>query len=968
MVKMEFQTPTAHISGYRMVLHPFQLVDLFGEDGGLASGLVPVNDDVPELSIDERMAVLDARLLEGIDFVYFRRFSDGRSSQVAAYVVDNFDEKRDETCMAVIHQRVWLQGRAPLVYIAWPSRIDILTCARGPDFWKDEDHECQYSPVQKFDVSVFNTAAEISDELAKFSVSRLSNGTFWDEPSNKGLANHDQVAHRLLIRAVVETDEAIDGERNRVLRRLLLLTVLIKYLEDRGVFPDGWFGRFHKEAINFREVLKGGDPEEVYTLLDELERKFNGDIFAISEAEKRTLSEGVLKTFADLVEARTLGHQRYLWKQFSFKHLPVEVISHLYEKFVKSGAGAVYTPPFLASLLLDHAMPYGSLSGKERILDPACGSGVFLVGAFRRLINVWRSQNDWTRPDVATLKKILGSSIFGIEIDKDAIDLTAFSLSLAISDALQPAIIWRNLKFDVLHGRNLIEKDFFDVCLQDNTDQTNFRNKKFDVIIGNPPFQSSLSPPAEKIDTLNQRTLHLKCPDRQIAYLFLEQASKFLRISGRICLIQPPGFLYNHGTDEFRKHIFQNYRVETIFDFTSIRGLYEADAKTIAILAIRTDIPKDHTIKHWTFRRTVSVKEQICFELDHYDRHRVSQEQAIEDSIPIWRAHLLGGGRLVHVLQRFREFRTLGQYLDTKGWIHQEGFKAGGPGVKRTPIPWLTDKRFLPTEALLDSGIDKTQLSTVSHTLFRSSGSQEHYQPPLIVIKKNIALQMDFVEDDDLAYSARIVGIHAPKENRRELRELYSVLRENLDFFMFMSNLNSREALVGQATSIRKQDIEQLPYPENSDDLSLCFWEKALCEDVLNYMAEFVRLGQESKLARKAELPDISEYNEMFSRMLKSVYSNLSFGETVWTDGLICQFFCFGECPDFRELQEQSSQSWKSLIYDDNFGNLRTIRVLRYYDKNFFMIIKPDLLRYWIKSVAIRDADETLGQLYEQGY
>ncbi len=959
-----------------MVLHPFRFVHLFNEGGGLASGLVRVNGDMPELSIDEHMAVLDARVLEDIDYVFFRRFSDGRSSQVAAYVVDNSDEKRDETCMAAIHQRVWLQGRAPLLYIAWPSRIDILTCARGPDFWKDEEHECQYSPVQSFDVSVFNTAAEISGELAKFSIYRLSNGTFWDEPSNKELANHDQVAHRLLIEAVVETDREIEGEKNHVQRRLLLLTVLIKYLEDRKVFPDDWFDRFHKGATNFLGVLKGGNPNEVYELLDVLETKFNGDIFAIADTDKSALSKKVLKEFAFLVEAKTLKRQHFLWKQFSFKHLPVEVISHLYEKFVKSGAGAVYTPPFLASLLLDHAMPYGSLSGKERILDPACGSGVFLVGAFRRLINVWRSKNDWTRPDVATLKKILGSSIFGIEIDKDAIDLTAFSLSLAISDALQPDIIWRNLKFDVLHGRNLIEKDFFDVCLQDNTDQTNFRNKKFDVIIGNPPFQSSLSPPAEKIDTLNQRTLHLKCPDRQIAYLFLEQASKFLRISGRICLIQPPGFLYNHGTYKFRKHIFQNYRVETIFDFTSIRGLYEADAKTIAILATRSNIPKDHTIRHWTFRRTVSVKEQICFELDHYDRHRVSQEQAIEDSIPIWRAHLLGGGRLVHVLQRFREFRTLGQYLDTKGWIHQEGFKAGGAGVKRTKIPWLTGKRFLPTEALLDFGIDKSQLSTVSDTLthngkeplFRSSGSQEHYQSPLIVIKKTIALQMDFVEDEDLAYSARIVGIHAPKENRRELRELYSVLRENLDFFRFMSNLNSREALVGQATSIRKQDIEQLPYPENSDDLSLCFWEKALCEDVLNYMAEFVRKGQKSKLAKRAELDDISEYNEMFSRMLKSVYSNLSFGETVWRDGLICQAFCFGECPDFRELQEQSSQSWKSLIYDDNFGNLRTIRVLRYYDKNFFMIIKPDLLRYWIRSVAIRDADETLGQLYEQGY
>ena len=107
-----------------------------------------------------------------------------------------------------------------------------------------------------------------------------------------------------------------------------------------------------------------------------------------------------------MVEAKTLGDQRYLWELYSFNHLPVEVISHLYQRFVQ-GSTAVYTPPFLAALLLDHAMPYGKLTGRERVLDPSCGSGVFLVGAFRRLVNAWRARHRWQTPDVNTLKKIL---------------------------------------------------------------------------------------------------------------------------------------------------------------------------------------------------------------------------------------------------------------------------------------------------------------------------------------------------------------------------------------------------------------------------------------------------------------------------------------------------------------------------------------------------------------------------------
>ena len=219
-------------------------------------------------------------------------------------------------------------------------------------------------------------------------------------------------------------------------------------------------------------MLKGGDPEEVRRLLKSLERKFNGEIFALP-ADDRTLTESNLKRFAELVGARTLNRQLYLWQQFSFAHLPVEIISHLYQRFVKGGHGTVYTPPFLAGLLLDHAMPYEKLTGLERVLDPACGSGIFLVGAFRRLVNVWRSQNNWRRPDAKTLKGIVERSIFGIELDPGAADLAAFSLSLAICDALQPEVIWRDLKFDPLRDSNLFETDFFRV-LKKNIDRLPF--------------------------------------------------------------------------------------------------------------------------------------------------------------------------------------------------------------------------------------------------------------------------------------------------------------------------------------------------------------------------------------------------------------------------------------------------------------------------------------------------------------
>ncbi len=955
-----------------MAKSSLQFVDLIKSDGKPASGLVPVrNSDATNLSIDEQAAVFDAAAFEDIDFVFFRRFSDGRSSQISAYVVNNFDQRLDERALAKLHQRVWLHGTAPLFYVAWPSRIDVLTCARGPDFWRDKDKECYYNPVKRFDADALETAGAINRELQKYSALRLADGTFWEDPDNRKLADHDKAAHQSLIQAVIDADSELNGANNPTQRRLLLLMILIKYLEDRDVFPsDGWFGGFHKGARNFFDVLRGGNPEEVYRLLKNLEHRFNGDIFALPQEGRNKLTKKNLETFAYLVEARTLSRQRYLWEQFTFEHLPVEIISHLYQHFIQGGHGAVYTPPFLAALLLDHAMPYKKMDGQERILDPACGSGVFLVGAFRRLINFWRSRNGWHRLDVNMLKALLKQSIYGIELDENAIDLAAFSLSLAICDALQPEVIWRDLKFDPLRKSNLFEADFFGLLLDSQQGKATILKEGFDLVIGNPPFESKLSTMGNEVDKIVQKQDINRgvLPDNQTAYLFLEQALTVLHPDGRVCLIQPAGLLYNSNTKDFRTAIFRKHKTETILDFTSIRNLYEADPKTIAVFAHASAPSEDHWVDHWTFRRTVSVHERIGFELDHYDRHHVSQKQA-ETDFYVWRVNLLGGERLLDMSQRLRSMRTLAEYVEQQGWEYGEGFIAAKTG-KRDPAPFLTGKPFLPTAAFADSGIDETQITIVRETHFRSAYTEDRYSSPLVLIKETDTLPVAFWNKGFLGYRDKIVGIHAPQAQTSELGKFYETFRRNHDFYRFSSTLNGTQSLVGKATAILKQDIDILPYPEDLRRLSFSFWEQTLCEDVLNYMTEYVRLGQNSELLKiAAGTDDLREYSSMFARLLGSIYDNLKAADPVFLNGLICQPFYFGERPNLDWLEERKEDELKKLIYaDEKHSYLRTIRILRFYSENAILIVKPDRLRYWIRSTAIRDADETLADIWRRRY
>jgi hypothetical protein len=149
-----------------------------------------------------------------------------------------------------------------------------------------------------------------------------------------------------------------------------------------------------------------------------------------------------LARFARLVEGRQeKDGQLTLWQLYSFKDLPIELISHIYQLFVGDIDSSVYTPPFLVRLMLDEALSWQRLDRlqekNEIILDPSCGSGVFLVEAYKRLVLHWRSRNEWKRPGISVLKGLL-KKVHGIDLEAGAVELAAFSLCLALCDALEP--------------------------------------------------------------------------------------------------------------------------------------------------------------------------------------------------------------------------------------------------------------------------------------------------------------------------------------------------------------------------------------------------------------------------------------------------------------------------------------------------------------------------------------------------
>ena len=165
---------------------------------------------------------------------------------------------------------------------------------------------------------------------------------------------------------------------------------------------------FLKNASRFFEILRDGDA--IVEMLKTLEDRFNGHVFALTDDDATALKASKqLDRFANLVEGyQDSSGQLSFWRLYSFKDLPVELISHIYQLFVSDADGSVYTPPTLVRLMLDEALSWDRIDRlmacDEIILDPACGSGIFLVEAYKRLVLHWRSKNDWAKPDVERLR------------------------------------------------------------------------------------------------------------------------------------------------------------------------------------------------------------------------------------------------------------------------------------------------------------------------------------------------------------------------------------------------------------------------------------------------------------------------------------------------------------------------------------------------------------------------------------
>lgn len=473
---------------------------------------------------------------------------------------------------------------------------------------------------------------------------------------------------------------------------MLCRLVFACYLFDRKIVGADYLKSIGpKGSSHLRDILaipsRKEAKEKLYLLFRKLGGDFNGDLFSGDlDAELKLIRSAHIGPLDDFFHGTDVETgQRSFWP-YDFSAIPVEVISSIYERFLHSAKheGAYYTPRFLAELVLDLALEGQSDLLGTRYLDPSCGSGVFLVSLFSRLAEEWKRINPGSRNDrrARELRKILCSSVSGVDINPTACRITAFGLYLAYLDQLSPRDIRqlrdrghrlpRLVRYSdgVTKGKvegSIYCGDFFDESAQYPSD--------VDLIVGNPPWGSLATDdtPASKWC----RKSDCPIPDKQISAAFVWKAAKHLNRTGKASLILPHGTLFNHGETAvgFQRAFLSQHSVDLVLNLTDYQFFLFAEARHPAlVISYRSAEPEvaTHNIDYWVPKADWLVTRAEHISIVPEDRSTLSLSDILtnlsgEDAPQIWKKWYWATARDRRLLERLTVYPRLRDHVRQTG-------------------------------------------------------------------------------------------------------------------------------------------------------------------------------------------------------------------------------------------------------------------------------------------------------------
>ncbi|MDP3150628.1 MAG: N-6 DNA methylase [Ignavibacteria bacterium] len=298
-----------------------------------------------------------------------------------------------------------------------------------------------------------------------------------------------------------DNKELNEEEINFAVQQTIDRIIFLRIAEGRKVEPEG----------NLQTAIQQGDYyQNLFSLFKEADDKYNSGLF---DFKKDTISKNLK---IDNKVIKTIISELYVPKsQYEFSELSVEILGSAYEQFlgkviritpahhakieekpeVRKAGGVYYTPEYIVEYIVKNTV--GKLVegktpkeiSKIKIVDPACGSGSFLIGAYNYLLNYHKNyysnngkpakgrKEDTLTPEghltTAEKKRILLNNIYGVDIDVNAVEVTKLSLLLKCLEGETEASIAHQLSMfhervlptlenNIKSGNSLVSTDIYE--------------------------------------------------------------------------------------------------------------------------------------------------------------------------------------------------------------------------------------------------------------------------------------------------------------------------------------------------------------------------------------------------------------------------------------------------------------------------------------------------------------------------
>jgi len=594
--------------------------------------------------------------------------------------------------IAEIQQKIWNYRKVLFLYVSSPTEIRIYNCTRQPFNFKSDNINIEIE-VQKYELD--RCEKEDKEKLRElsgiFSAIAIDSGSIWlhKEKKYRDKINLQRKVDKKLVESLLRTAKLLKKNKvsPEVVHSLLVRSLFIMYLEDRKATPKELYPAGYKSYL---ELLD--NPDATYTFYAKIEKHFNGNVFPVTPLEISNIKDHPehLKRIKHCLydgDPENIQQKLFDWRLFDFSIIQVEVLSEVYENFLnefdseeKKRSGAYYTPPSLVELILNQVLP---ISDKEKeyrlkILDPACGSGIFLVEAYKRLVKRWKNSHPEKEFNFKELSDILQQSVFGVEINPHAIKVAAFSLYLAMLDFLEPKDVWlrdgETFPFLIKDTESSDERDREGKNLfRTNTILENgeFEKHKYDLIIGNPPFSRQSIPQYAK-DYIEK--YHFAS---ELVIPFIHKSAQ-LTEKGKIALVFNAKILTNVSKtyQNFRDWLFKGCYVEKVYNLSIFRKapetfggrLFSSAVGPIGVVFFspeQADKP-EQTIEYWapkTFVRNDVIDGVIT---DSSDFKYLPREICQQLYTKIWKIAQWGTMADYFLINRINDSKKIGSLLNNK--------------------------------------------------------------------------------------------------------------------------------------------------------------------------------------------------------------------------------------------------------------------------------------------------------------